>query len=274
LGAAPGSGIRVTYTTAVPDANNPCTWGAGVVQPGGGIVGLGYFRFNVRFVGWNAITTTGALSPVTKLFEPRCGQNGENHVLASSQPSATAGYMTILLQNPTVDLPNPDLKAAAWNAGTAYVVGNCVSLANDTQYVCILNHTNHTPPNATYWTQTCNAFSDANVQCPVGNLQVAGATYIQTEWLLGQETTPGTSGDAYAKMWLTATLGAAGSLVYDSTVTTPETWMPVGTFNMLNAASTKGWQSVLFNQVYGGNVGGNVPSTMYLDTDAIFVATK
>ena len=275
LGAAPGSGIRVTFDTNVPLANNPCTWGGNIVQPSGTLAGLGYFRFNVRFVDFLFTSSTGEQVAGIKLLEPRCGQNGENHVLASVSPSPTTDFMYTFLQSPGSDLPNPDLSAQLWNSATAYVVGNCVSLTNGTQWVCILNHTNHTPPNATYWTQTCNSYSSVPVQCPVGNLQVAGATYIQTEWLLGQETTPGTSADAYAKMWITATLGGTGALVFDSTAITPETWMPVGNFNILNAASTKGWQSIIFNQVYGGGSNtGFVPNTMFLDTDAIFVATK
>jgi hypothetical protein len=38
----------------------------------------------------------------------------------------------------------------AWSNATAYVVGDLVSLAG-TNYYCILAHTNHTPPNSTYW---------------------------------------------------------------------------------------------------------------------------
>jgi hypothetical protein len=38
----------------------------------------------------------------------------------------------------------------AWNGATAYVVGNLVSRAG-IYYYCILAHTNHQPPNATYW---------------------------------------------------------------------------------------------------------------------------
>jgi hypothetical protein len=38
----------------------------------------------------------------------------------------------------------------SWSAATAYVVGDAVSL-NGSSYICILGHTNHTPPNATYW---------------------------------------------------------------------------------------------------------------------------
>lgn len=274
LSAAPGSGIRVTYGTNVPTANNPCTWGGDIVQPSGTLAGLAYIRFNSRFASWSNHTSSGALSGGTKLMEPRCGQNGENHVLDSFAASATSNFIYLALQSPTINLPDAEFEASSWNLATAYVVGNCVSLSNGTQYVCILNHTNHTPPNATYWTQICNAFADVDVQCPVGNLQVAAATYIQTEWLLGQETTPGTSGDAYVKMWLTATLGGTGALVYDTTLTTPETWAPILNINMLNAASTKGWQSLTFNQVFNGSGTDFVSQTQYLDTDAIFVATK
>jgi hypothetical protein len=38
----------------------------------------------------------------------------------------------------------------AWNSGTAYVIGDSVSL-NGTSYIAIANNTNQTPPNATYW---------------------------------------------------------------------------------------------------------------------------
>ena len=38
-----------------------------------------------------------------------------------------------------------------WNSATAYTTGNYVIL-NDITYICILNHTNQTPPNVTYWT--------------------------------------------------------------------------------------------------------------------------
>lgn len=40
---------------------------------------------------------------------------------------------------------------AAWSASTAYVVGNKV-LVGGVIYICILAHTNFTPPNAVYWT--------------------------------------------------------------------------------------------------------------------------
>ncbi|MET4721905.1 hypothetical protein ABIF63_006011 [Bradyrhizobium japonicum] len=38
----------------------------------------------------------------------------------------------------------------AWSGATAYSVGDVVTLGGSS-YACILDHTNHTPPNATYW---------------------------------------------------------------------------------------------------------------------------
>jgi hypothetical protein len=38
----------------------------------------------------------------------------------------------------------------AWDSGTAYAVNDAVSL-NGSSYICILGHTNQTPPNVTYW---------------------------------------------------------------------------------------------------------------------------
>lgn len=38
----------------------------------------------------------------------------------------------------------------AWSGATAYVESDVVSL-NGSSYICILAHTNHTPPNVTYW---------------------------------------------------------------------------------------------------------------------------
>lgn len=37
-----------------------------------------------------------------------------------------------------------------WSGATAYAVGDVVTL-NGSSYACVLDHTNHTPPNATYW---------------------------------------------------------------------------------------------------------------------------
>lgn len=38
----------------------------------------------------------------------------------------------------------------AWSGATAYAAGDVVTLSGSS-YVCVLDHTNHTPPDATYW---------------------------------------------------------------------------------------------------------------------------
>ncbi|WP_375791294.1 hypothetical protein ACE102_17525 [Bradyrhizobium sp. vgs-9] len=38
----------------------------------------------------------------------------------------------------------------AWSGATAYAANDVVTLSGSS-YVCVLDHTNHTPPNATYW---------------------------------------------------------------------------------------------------------------------------
>lgn len=38
----------------------------------------------------------------------------------------------------------------AWSGATAYTVGDVVALSGSS-YTCVLDHTNHTPPNTTYW---------------------------------------------------------------------------------------------------------------------------
>ena len=43
----------------------------------------------------------------------------------------------------------------AWSSSTSYAVNDAVSLGG-ASYICILAHTNHTPPNATYWNVICS----------------------------------------------------------------------------------------------------------------------
>lgn len=38
-----------------------------------------------------------------------------------------------------------------WSSSTSYIVGDKAKINFDI-YTCILNHTNNTPPNGTYWT--------------------------------------------------------------------------------------------------------------------------
>ncbi len=63
----------------------------------------------------------------------------------------------------------------AWDSGTAYVIGDTVE--NDgLYYTCKADHTNHEPPNGTYWSTraTCWALVDLGSHAPVIGLGIAG----------------------------------------------------------------------------------------------------
>lgn len=61
------------------------------------------------------------------------------------------GYGVVLANGAPVALFNRVAPmATAWSGATAYVVGNIASLGG-INFACISNHTNHTPPNGTYW---------------------------------------------------------------------------------------------------------------------------
>lgn len=59
----------------------------------------------------------------------------------------------------------------AWSGATAYVIGDAVSLSGSA-YICILGHTNHTPPNGTYW----NVLAAAGSTGATGSTGSTGAT--------------------------------------------------------------------------------------------------
>jgi len=50
-----------------------------------------------------------------------------------------------------LDMPDGANFLGAWSGATAYVVDDVVIEA-EIAYICILGHTNHVPPNGTYWT--------------------------------------------------------------------------------------------------------------------------
>lgn len=58
----------------------------------------------------------------------------------------TRQYIRFHTQGSTLLVGSP----AAWSGATAYVEGDLVS-SGGTNYYCILAHTNHAPPNTTYW---------------------------------------------------------------------------------------------------------------------------
>lgn len=45
----------------------------------------------------------------------------------------------------------PVMGSSAWSNATAYAVGDIVYHIAGTTYICVRAHTNHSPPNATYW---------------------------------------------------------------------------------------------------------------------------
>src|ERR1700679_3096955 len=55
------------------------------------------------------------------------------------------------LNSATLSVAYSPLNNTAWSNATAYTVGNIVS-ESGVNYICILNNTNQSPPNATYWT--------------------------------------------------------------------------------------------------------------------------
>lgn len=84
------------------------------------------------------------------------GAGGITHVNGNTGPMVRVG----LGRSGTG--PNLGATAAAWASTVAYQIGDVVSLSGD-NYHCILAHTNHTPPNATYWTVTTEDLIVANM---------------------------------------------------------------------------------------------------------------
>jgi hypothetical protein len=69
--------------------------------------------------------------------------------------------------------PGPIYWQGAWSNGHAYAVGDGVS-NNGSSYVCIQAHTNHEPPNATYW----NVLASKGDTGATGAIGPSGATML------------------------------------------------------------------------------------------------
>ncbi|MEY9880469.1 hypothetical protein [Bradyrhizobium sp. USDA 328] len=63
----------------------------------------------------------------------------------------------------------------AWGGATAYAANDVVTLSGSS-YVCVLDHTNHTPPNATYW-QLLAAKGDTGATGSTGAAGTNAPTY-------------------------------------------------------------------------------------------------
>ena len=100
---------------------------------------------------------TGATGTTTSTFHSPMQITEADHVARQDlkgtivnwvQNSGAAGHFTNAGGDTITVGPGND--RGAWDNGTAYVVGDTVTL-NSMVYWCILNHTGHTPPNLTYW---------------------------------------------------------------------------------------------------------------------------
>jgi hypothetical protein len=73
------------------------------------------------------------------------------HLVASKGEQGIQGDQGIQgIQGATGPTGTSFIWKGAWSGATAYVV-NDVVLSNGSAYICILGHTNHEPPNLTYW---------------------------------------------------------------------------------------------------------------------------
>jgi hypothetical protein len=233
--APDGPGLEVQYNTTCGGQNNPVSWGVALSVPASP-QGVLYISCLVRARGWNNVGRSASQISAVKLMEPRCGQNGENHVVAGFTSSSTDNYLGTDLQgSPTAD-NYPKLDQSPYSAINVYV------------------------PNA--------------------DLQFnQSTTWRLFQLLMGQETTPGVSGDAYIKYWVGAK-GSTPTLAYDTTQTGSGsgagTWLATGPIDMLQPASTKGWFYLMFNQTYGGSVSyaNGPPSTMYLGLNQLYASQK
>ncbi|QOZ09268.1 carbohydrate-binding protein [Bradyrhizobium sp. CCBAU 51765] len=100
----------------------------------------------------------------------------------------------------------------AWDSGTAYTVGDVATLSGSS-YVCVSDHTNHTPPNATYW-QLLASKGDIGGTGPTGS-GYGGTSTTSLTIGTGSKAFTTQSGLAYtdgARVRATATAGATGWL--------------------------------------------------------------
>ena len=139
----------------------------------------------------------------------------------------------LLLKFSLIDLPAGVTWKGLWSSTTAYVVNDAVLGTDNNGYKCILAHTNHVPPNATYWVlmATIPAVEiDSVVTELVASTGKVVVTYTysrglrQTAGLLtiGQRyiITDFNTGDDFSNVGAT---NATGN-VFTATGTTPTTW--------------------------------------------------
>jgi hypothetical protein len=115
------------------------------------------------------------------------------------------------------------LHTGAWSSATAYVAGQIVSSAG-ASYVCILAHTNQTPPNATYWKLLASINPRAVVTKTTGSLanlaEATGTVDLGKSFLLLKITV---DRDARVRLYSTAAARTADSARTFGTDPTPGT---------------------------------------------------
>ena len=99
ISSAPSSGWQQKYDTTVPGGGNAVTFGTPFAAAGSGVL---YLRSWVRFVNWDTVgrAGTGLTTSCPKLFEPRCGNSGENHVCGTYVSTNGDTYIYVALQGP------------------------------------------------------------------------------------------------------------------------------------------------------------------------------
>ncbi|WP_247310509.1 MULTISPECIES: carbohydrate-binding protein [unclassified Bradyrhizobium] len=147
----------------------------------------------------------------------------------------------------------------AWSGATAYTVGDVVSLSGSS-YVCVLDHTNHTPPNVTYWQLLASIGA-------TGNTGPTGASYGGTSTTslaigTGSKAFTTQAGLAYqngARVRATATAGAAGWL--EGVATYSGTTLTVTSDKISGTGTGTAWNFNVTGEPGAGDVTGPASST-------------
>jgi len=234
--APDGPGVEVKYTPQLNGGYNPVVWGVSLNQPGGTVAGVLFGKGQVRTRNWHntsVLRSSGAPGPL---------------ITGLKLMEPRCGQST----------ENHVFSFEAIDDTTGYVIANLqgggVNGFNNYPRLDI------GPPYVPLITQE-----------PNGSLNIGASLWREFQFIYGQETTPGTTQDAYIKIW-TGPIGAV-VLAYDSTIA--GTWTPVPGFDMLQATSSKGWQFLMFNQTYGGLLSQyGPPSTMYLGLNQLYFSQK
>jgi hypothetical protein len=105
-----------------------------------------------------------------------------------------------------------ELAKGAWSGATAYTVGDIVTSAGSS-YVCISNHTNQQPPNATYWALLASK-GDTGATGATGPTGATGATGAKGD--TGDTGPQGDPGMVWEGPWQTSTAYAVDDVVSNS----------------------------------------------------------